>query len=295
MEDDSINFQKPQPQNDQNEQKNQINQKDEKEEKNQINQINQINQNNQINHINQINQINQKEEKNQINQINKINQINQINQKDEKEKKANQETQETQDIQYNPAPAASLSNLNLNLKKSDIDFSKLFFCIKGDITTVACDVIVNSSSPNMLPIMGVSKSIHNKCGSGLLKYLKSNYNGILQGGIVDSPNFGLKCKKIIHAVGPYQNNDLVRDLENIYDQCLHYCFSHKYYSIAFPNISTGGSKFNEERAAWIAINTCKSWIERFGIYWKGKVFFVCFTDRNFEAYKKYFQDILGIS
>ena len=271
MEDDSINFQKPQPQNDQNEQKNQINQKDEKEEKNQINQINQINQNNQINHINQ---------------------INQINQKDENEKKANQETQ---DIQDNPAPAASLSNLNLNLKKSDIDFSKLFFCIKGDITTVACDVIVNSSSPNMLPIMGVSKSIHNKCGSGLLKYLKSNYNGILQGGIVDSPNFGLKCKKIIHAVGPYQNNDLVRDLENIYDQCLHYCFSHKYYSIAFPNISTGGSKFNEERAAWIAINTCKSWIERFGIYWKGKVFFVCFTDRNFEAYKKYFRDILGIS
>ena len=37
-------------------------------------------------------------------------------------------------------------------------------------------MIVNSSSPNMLPIMGVSKSIHNKCGSGLLKYLKSNYN-----------------------------------------------------------------------------------------------------------------------
>ena len=86
----------------------------------------------------------------------------------------------------------------------------------------------------MLPIMGVSKSIHNKCGSGLLKYLKSNYNGILQGGIVDSPNFGLKCKKIIHAVGPYQNNDLVRDLENI-SALFSYCESLEKIDLSFLN------------------------------------------------------------
>ena len=87
-------------------------------------------------------------------------------------------------------------NLELNLKKLNIDFSKNFFYIKGDITTMAVDVIVNSSAPNMIPQMGVSKSIHNKCGPKLLKYLTSNYNGILEGGIVDSPNFGLKCKKL---------------------------------------------------------------------------------------------------
>ena len=80
-------------------------------------------------------------------------------------------------------------NLNLNLKKLNIDFSKIFFYVKGDITTMVADIIVNSSAPNMIPQMGVSKSIHNKCGSGLLKYLKTNYNGILSGGIVDSPNF----------------------------------------------------------------------------------------------------------
>ena len=209
--------------------------------------------------------------------------------------KENQETKFSDEIQDNPAPSASVTNLNLNLKKSLYDFSKIFFYIKGDITAMKADVIVNSSAPNMVPIMGVSKSIHNKCGSKLLKYLKSNYNGILEGGMVDSPNFGLKCKKILHVVGPIKDNDAVRDLENIYGQCLNYCFSHKFYSIIFPCISTGGSMFNEDRACMIAINTCKNWTERFGAYWKGKIYFCCYTDKSYETYKKYFKELLDIS
>ena len=200
---------------------------------------------------------------------------------------------ESDDTQDNPAPSACIMNLELNLKKLNIDFSKNFFYIKGDITTMAVDVIVNSSAPNMIPQMGVSKSIHNKCGPKLLKYLTSNYNGILEGGIVDSPNFGLKCKKIIHAVGPYQNNDSVRDLEIIYIQCLNYCFSHKYQSIAFPCISTGGSMFNEDRACAIAINTCKNWMEKNYKFWKGKIYFCCFTDKSYEVYKKNFKELLN--
>ena len=198
------------------------------------------------------------------------------------------------DVEDNPAPSASVSNLNLNFKKSSMDFSHLFFYVKGDITTMKADIIVNSSAPNMIPQMGVSKSIHNKCGPKLLKYLTSNYNGILEGGIVDSPNFGLKCKKIIHAVGPYQNNDSVRDLEIIYIQCLNYCFSHKYQSIAFPCISTGGSMFNEDRACAIAINTCKNWMEKNYKFWKGKIYFCCFTDKSYEVYKKNFKELLNI-
>ena len=194
-----------------------------------------------------------------------------------------------------PAPSASYMNLNLNMKKLDTDFSKIFFYVKGDITTMSADVIVNSSAPSMVGQMGVSKSIHNKCGSKLLKYLKSNYAGILPGGIVDSPNFGLKCKKIIHAVGPFQQNDAQGDLEIIYQQCLNYCFSHRYHSIIFPCISTGGSMFNEDRGCMIALNTCKNWIEKNGNYWKGTVTFCCFTDKSYEAYKKYFKELLDVN
>ena len=197
--------------------------------------------------------------------------------------------------EYVPAPLAIVKDLDLNRKKLNIDFSKIFFYVKGDITTMTADVIVNSSSPSMEPQMGVSKSIHNKCGPKLLKYLKSTYAGILSGGIVDSPNFGLKCKKIIHAVGPFQQNDAHRDLEIIYQQCLNYCFSNRFYSIIFPCISTGGSMFNEDRGSMIAINTCKNWIEKNGEYWKGKVTFCCFTDNSFETYKKYFKELLDVN
>ena len=212
-----------------------------------------------------------------------------------KDKKENEEKEQEFDNQDTPAPSASLMNLNLNLKKLNIDFSKIFFYVKGDITTMVADIIVNSSAPNMIPQMGVSKSIHNKCGSGLLKYLKTNYNGILPGGIVDSPNFGLKCKKIIHACGPYQQNESHRELETIYEQCLNYCFSHKYYSIIFPCISTGGSMFNEDRGCIIAINTCKNWIEKNRELWNGKVIFCCYTDKSYETYKKYFKELLDVN
>ena len=73
-----------------------------------------------------------------------------------------------------PAPSASVKNLDLNRKKLNIDFSKIFFYVKGDITTMKADVIVNSSSPSMVPQMGVSKSIHNKCGPKLLKFLRGD-------------------------------------------------------------------------------------------------------------------------
>ena len=45
--------------------------------------------------------------------------------------------------EYFPAPSASVKNLDLNRKKLNIDFSKIFFYAKGDITTMTADVIIN--------------------------------------------------------------------------------------------------------------------------------------------------------
>ena len=53
--------------------------------------------------------------------------------------------------------------------------------------------------------------------------------------------------------------------------------------------------FNEDRACMIAINTCKNWMERFGPFWKGNVYFCCYTDISFKIYKKYFKELLDVS
>ena len=80
-----------------------------------------------------------------------------------------------------PAPLANFPILNPETKT--IDYKNFFHFIQGDITTMTADIIVNSSTASMVPIGGVSKSIHIKCGPSLLMYLKKiimeYYQGVL--------------------------------------------------------------------------------------------------------------------
>ena len=126
-----------------------------------------------------------------------------------------------------PAPATpiSLENFkNLTPEKKPINYKYYFDFIQGDITSMKADIIVNSSSSSMKPLCGVSKSIQNKCGASLLKFLTKNYYGILPGGFAESPNYKLNCKKILHVCSPTIEDDHL--LSTIYEQCLNYCFNH---------------------------------------------------------------------
>ena len=191
-----------------------------------------------------------------------------------------------------PAPETyipSQNKINDNLP----NYKDYFDYIQGDITTLKADIIVNSTANNFKPITGVSKSIHNKCGTSLLNFLKKNYCGVLAGSFVESPNYKLKCKKILHACGPNASEDEYL-LATLYEQCLNYCFSNNYKSIIFPCISTGGRGITEERACNIAIETCKRWVERYHDIWKGKITFCCYTNESLEVYKKHFKEILNL-
>ena len=190
-----------------------------------------------------------------------------------------------------PTPLTKI-DIDQSIKGSKVDYKQYFEYVQGDISKMKADVIVNSIPPGMYSTFGVCKSIHDKSGPNLLKYLKKNYHSVLPGGFVDSPGFKLGCKSIIHVSGPLkEESDL---LKSLYQQCLYYCFSHDYHSIIFPCISTGGRGFEEEEACIIAINTCRLWVDKYGSYWKGKITFCCYTDKSFSAYKKFFSEILNL-
>ena len=197
-----------------------------------------------------------------------------------------------EDMAAPKTPFHSTINQKDNSEKNPINYKDYFNYIQGDITEMKADVIVNSSSPNMKPITGVSKSIHNKCGSSLYKYLTKHYYAILPGSFVESPNYKLKCKVILHACGPDKEEDLL--LGTLYEQCLNYCYNHNYHSIIFPCISTGGKKFNEDKACFTAINSCRLWIDKYSEYWKGNITFCCYTTNNYNLYKNYFKEILNL-
>ena len=188
--------------------------------------------------------------------------------------------------------AAPETTLKIDKPEKTINYKDYFNYVQGDITEMKADVIVNSSTSNMKPLTGVSKSIHNKCGPSLLKYLTKNYYGILPGSFVDSPNFKLKCKVILHVCGPFQEDDLLLGI--LYEQCLSYCFNHNYHSIIFPCISTGGRHFNEDKACYTAINSCRLWIDKYSEFWQGNITFCCYTDESYNLYKKQFKEILDL-
>jgi O-acetyl-ADP-ribose deacetylase len=157
--------------------------------------------------------------------------------------------------------------------------------VKGDITRVKVDAIVNAANSSLLGGGGVDGAIHRGAGPALLEFCKS-LNGCNTGEAKISPGFNLPAKYIIHTVGPVwkgreYNEDFL--LAVCYKNSLKLATDNNIRTIAFPSISTGVYKFPTERAAKIAIRETRNFLKvNFKI---NKVIFVCFDDGTYNIYK----------
>ena len=164
--------------------------------------------------------------------------------------------------------------------------------IKGDITTIHVDAIVNAANSSLLGGSGVDGAIHRAGGSAILDACQQirNKQGSCQiGQAVITTAGNLPAKKVIHTVGPvYQigkkDGKEKELLANCYQNSMLLAKENGLKSIAFPNISTGIYRFPKQVAAEIAIKTVKSnpILE--------EVIFVCFDDENYTIYKKLLSD-----
>ena len=116
--------------------------------------------------------------------------------------------------------------------------------IKGDITKLHVDAIVNAADRTLFGGGGVDGAIHRAAGPELLdecirirkeKYIK----GLPTGEAVLTSGFNLPSKYIIHTVGPIYGQDDIALLERCYINSLDIADEHGLKSIAFPSISTG--------------------------------------------------------
>lgn len=160
--------------------------------------------------------------------------------------------------------------------------------IKGDITTVKVDAIVNAANTSLLGGGGVDGAIHRKGGKAILDEcvkIRNKEGGCKVGEAVITTAGNLPSKYVIHTVGPVWNGDKEEKkmlLANCYKSCLTIAENQNLKSIAFPNISTGIYHFPKDKAAEIAIETVKS----FQFNSIEEVVFVCFDDENYDLYKK---------
>ncbi|MPS63773.1 MAG: O-acetyl-ADP-ribose deacetylase [Chryseobacterium sp.] len=163
--------------------------------------------------------------------------------------------------------------------------------VKGDITKIKADVMVNAANSSLLGGGGVDGAIHRAGGKQILDEcieIRNRQGKCKTGEAVVTTAGNLPAKYVIHTVGPVWNGNEEKCSEllaNCYKNSLKLAESLDLKTIAFPNISTGIYRFPKELAGNIAVDEVKNFksdiIE--------KVIFVCFDDENEEIYKKLLQ------
>ncbi|MEE3999690.1 O-acetyl-ADP-ribose deacetylase [Tenacibaculum sp. FZY0031] len=157
--------------------------------------------------------------------------------------------------------------------------------IKGDITKVRVDVIVNAANSSLLGGSGVDGAIHRASGSSILEecqQIRNKQGKCKTGEAVITTAGNLPAKKVIHTVGPvYQEgkNNEKELLANCYKNSLLLAKENNLHSIAFPCISTGIYRFPKQVAAEVALSTIKS------TPILDEVIFVCFDNESYTIYK----------
>jgi O-acetyl-ADP-ribose deacetylase len=161
--------------------------------------------------------------------------------------------------------------------------------IKGDITKMKVDAIVNAANSSLLGGGGVDGAIHRAGGPAILeecRAIRAKQGGCDTGEAVITTAGQLPAKYVIHTVGPVWNGGNKNEpelLANCYHNSLRLAVENGVKSIAFPNISTGIYHFPKAQAAAIAIETVQRFMANDNSV--EEVFFVCFDDENYDLYK----------
>ena len=133
--------------------------------------------------------------------------------------------------------------------------------IKGDLTELEVEAIVNAANAQLILGGGVAGAIRAKGGAAIQE--ECDQIGPIQvGGAAITTGGNLKARKVIHAVGPrWGEGDEEAKLANAVKASLKLADENDLKTIAFPAISTGIFGFPVERAAGIILQTIKGYLE----------------------------------
>jgi O-acetyl-ADP-ribose deacetylase len=156
--------------------------------------------------------------------------------------------------------------------------------VRGDITTVDVDAIVNAANSTLLGGGGVDGAIHRAAGPELLAECRT-LGGCEPGEAKLTSGYRLPARFIIHTVGPFWtggNRGEPQTLANCYRNSLQLAVENGIKTIAFPAISCGAYRYPIQQAARIALETTKDFL---GTDDKmDKVLFVLWSEEIYDAY-----------
>ncbi|GFI62030.1 protein-ADP-ribose hydrolase [Clostridiales bacterium] len=171
------------------------------------------------------------------------------------------------------------------------------YLLKGDITRLSADAIVNAANSSMLGCFVpchscIDNAIHSAAGVQLRQEcfrIMQHQKGLERTGSVKITNaYNLPCRYILHTVGPIIYGEVTKEdcemLANCYRACLELSMTYHLKTVAFCCISTGEFHFPNEKAAKIAIKTVQDFQSKNPN--SPEVIFNVFKDKDYEIYKQ---------
>lgn len=162
--------------------------------------------------------------------------------------------------------------------------------VKGDITEMATDAIVNAANSTLMGGGGVDGAVHRKGGPRILEECRRIRTeewpeGLPAGKAVITSGGNLKARQVIHTVGPVWRGGKSGEpalLKNAYLNSLKLAVSSGLRTVAFPSISTGAYGFPIQEAGPIALRTVKEFLEAEDSL--DEVVFVLFSEKDLKVY-----------
>ena len=126
--------------------------------------------------------------------------------------------------------------------------------VKGDITLLKVDAIVNAANSGLMGGGGVDGAIHMAGGPAIVEECR----------VIVSKIGRLPAKYVIHTVGPVWRGGGSREAEvlaSCYTESLKIAGAKELSSIAFPAISTGVYGYPPDLAAGVAVNAVTGYLK----------------------------------
>jgi O-acetyl-ADP-ribose deacetylase (regulator of RNase III) len=162
--------------------------------------------------------------------------------------------------------------------------------LRGDITRLQLDAIVNAANTSLLGGGGVDGAIHKAAGPGLLNECRK-IGGCPTGEARITKGYHLPAGYVIHTVGPiYSGRDRDRKLlSSCYSNSLKLAVKNSISSIAFPAISCGVYGYPIREACKIAVDTTCDFLKNNRTI--NRVVFILFSEKSHAVYQEYVKSL----